>query len=116
MSVKKSAAKIKKEKKKIEVLCYFWGALCLNVLNICLLIYAMFTYDSAIGRAQAFGIRDAGVAHSVFSSAMLVYWLNGLLFCFPLIWCFFFTKKIDWQAVLMQLLPILVIAGFVLFS
>lgn len=95
----------------------FWSLVCFNVLNICLSGFHMYTYDGGIYDPKLYyEIKNLKVAQETFLQNMLESWVCGILFLFPLVWCYFLTKRINLNAILMQSLPLLLIAGVVLFE
>jgi hypothetical protein len=76
----------------------------------------MFTYDGGTEDVKVYyEIRDINMAHSVFLQYILISWLYGLLFASPLIISWLFVRKITLNAVMLQLLPILVMLGQIVF-
>lgn len=108
--------KIIRNRNRIVAHLCFWGMLCFNFLFLGLTIYAMFTYDGGTQEPKVYyEIRDINMAHDTFSAFMLNEYLFGLLFAFPLVVSLLFVRKITLNAVILQILPILVILGHVLF-
>ncbi|MBR3675655.1 MAG: hypothetical protein IKN71_00770 [Alphaproteobacteria bacterium] len=116
MSVKDLCIKIIRNRNRIAAHLCFWGMLCFNLLCLSLTIYTMFTYDGGTEDAKVYyEIRDINMAHDTFSGFMLREYLLGLLFAFPLLISLLFVRKITLNAVMLQLLPILVMLGQIVF-
>ena len=116
MSFKDLCIKIIQYRNRIVAHLCFWGMLCFNFLFLGLTIYTMFTYDGGTQEPKVYyEIRDINMAHDTFSGFMLNEYLFGLLFAFPLVVSLLFVRKITLNAVILQILPILVILGHVLF-
>ncbi len=116
MSVKDLCVKIIRNRNKITAHLCFWGMLCLNLLCLSLTIYTIFTYDGGTEDAKVYyEIRDINMAHDTFSGFILQSYLSGLLFAFPLTVSLLFVRKITLNAVMLQLLPILVMFGQIVF-
>lgn len=116
MSVKDLCIKIIRNRNRIAAHLCFWGMLCFNLLCLSLAIYTMFTYDGGTEDAKVYyEIRDINMAHDTFSGFILQSYLFGLLFAFPLIISWLFVRKITLNAVMLQLLPILVMLGQIVF-
>lgn len=108
--------KVIKNRDKIIANMCFWGMLCFNFLNVCLLCFFMFTYDGGTENVKAYyEIRNIETAHGVFLQYILTSCLYELLFAFPLLISWLFVRKIEINAVMLQLLPILVILGQIMF-
>ena len=109
--------KIWKNRENIIILCCFWSILCFNILNVLAAIYSIFTYDGGINDPKTYyEIGTVAMAHKVFQQDIFKRWFYGLLFYFPLVWSYYFTKHINLNAILIQLLPLLTILGFVLWE
>lgn len=103
-------------KEKIVILLCFAVALCFNILMVFMAIYNLFTYDGGAEDAKVYyEIRDIETAHSIFLRQILMNLLYGLLFAFPLVISWLFVRKIGINAIMFQLLPILVILGQIMF-
>lgn len=109
--------KIMNNKEKIIIFCCFWGMLCFNILNACLSTYFIFTYDGGIHDPKSYyEIRTVEMAREIFLQNIFKNWLYGLMFYFPPVWSYFFTKRLNFNAILIQMLPLLIIIGAALFS
>ena len=71
--------------------------------------------DSLMIFTDYYEIRDIETAHGVFLQYILTSCLYELLFAFPLLISWLFVRKIEINAVMLQLLPILVILGQIMF-
>lgn len=117
MSMENLLIKIWHNREEIIIRCCFWGVFCFNVLSVCLSLFNMFTYDGGISDAKTYyEIKTVVMAQRIFFQNMIESWLYGLLFSFPLVWSYFYIKHINLNAILVQLLPILTIAGMALFG
>lgn len=116
MSLKNLCVKIIRNRNKITAHLCFWGMLCFNLINVFLSCFFMFTYDGGTEDAKVYyEIRDINMAHDIFSDYILHTYLFGLLFAFPLAVSLLFVRKITLNAVMLQLLPILVMLGQIVF-
>ena len=76
----------------------------------------MSTYNGGTEDAKVYyEIRDIETAHSIFLQQILLWYFLGLLFAIPLLISWLFVRKIEINAVMLQLLPILVILGKIMF-
>ena len=117
MAVQNLMKQIILNKEKITAHICFLGLLCFNLLLLISSIYRMFTFDGDIVNIKEYiEIQNVAAAHNIFWHKMLTSYLYGLLFAFPLVWSYFFTRKINLNAVLIQLLPTLVCLGIIYFS
>lgn len=95
----------------------FWSLVCFNVLNVCLSGFHMYAYDGGIYDPKSYyEIKNLQEAQETFLQNMFESWVFGILFLFPPVWCYFRTKRINLNAILMQLLPLLFIIGRMLFE
>ena len=116
MSFNDICIKVIRNRNKITAHLCFWGMLCFNLLCLILTIYTIFTYNGGTENAKVYyEIRDIETAHDTFSGFILNEYLFGLLFAFPLAVSMLFMRKITLNAVMLQLLPILVILGQIVF-
>lgn len=116
MSLKSLCVKIIRNRNKITAHLCFWGMFCFNFLFFGLTICTIFTYDGGTENAKVYyEIRDINMAHDTFSGFILSEYLFGLLFAFPLTVSLLFVRKITLNAVMLQLLPILVMLGQIVF-
>ena len=111
------SSRIKKLIEKIVIKICFYATLCFNFLIYCLSIYTLFTYNGGIDEPKIYGeITTISMAQNVFLKSILLNYLWGIIFSFPLLWSYFFIKRINLNAILIQLLPILIVVGCSLFQ
>ena len=117
MSVQNLMKQIILNKEKITAHTCFWCLLCFNLLLLINGIYQMLTYDGGTENVKIYyEIKDITEAHHIFLYNQLSSFLYGLLYAFPPVWSYFFTRRINLNAVLIQLLPTLVCLGIICFS
>ena len=117
MAVKEVLIKLINNKDRIVINLCFWSLICFNILLYCFTCFQMFIYDGGTYDPKSYyEIRTMAMAHNIFISTILKSWLYGILFAFPPIWSYFFTRQINLNAILIQLLPILIIVGLAFFS
>ena len=116
MSFKDLCIKVIQNRDSIAAHLCFLGMLCFNLINVFLSCFFMFTYDGGTEDVKSYyEIRDINMAHNIFSDYILHTYLFGLLFAFPLAVSLLFVRKITLNAIMLQLLPILVILGQIVF-
>lgn len=117
MLARKLIKQIVLNKEKITAHICFGSLSCFNLLLLINSIYRMFTFDGDIVNIKEYvEIQNITAAHNIFLHKMLASYLYGLLYAFPLVWSYFFVRRINLNAVLIQLLPTLVCLGIIYFS
>ena len=117
MGIKKLSAIILNNWEKFIVQCCFWGMLSFNALIFCLLCYHMFNYNGGINDPKSYyEIITIEMAHNAFLKEMVETWMHGILFSFPLIWSCFFVRSINLNAILVQIFPLVISIGLILFN
>lgn len=117
MFIKNLPIKIWMNREKIIILCCFWSVLCFNILNVLAAVYSLFTYDGGSSDTKTYyEIKTVIMAQKTFQKNIFEHLFYGLFFYLPLIWSYYFTKHINLNAILIQLLPFLIVLGFALFG
>ena len=110
MDIKGIYSKTMRNKERTVIYLCFSEALCFNILCGCALCFYMFTYDGMADIKSYMDIKTTEMAHDFFLHDILLLFGRGLTFSFPLIWGCLFTRRINLNAILMQLLPVLLLA------
>ena len=117
MFIKNLPIKIWMNREKIIILCCFWSVLGFNILNVLAAVYYLFTYDGGSSDTKTYyEIKTVIMAQKTFQKNIFEHLFYGLFFYLPLIWSYYFTKHINLNAILIQLLPFLIVLVFALFG